>query len=908
MLLDDKVSLEVHMSSITTTGLTPVTFNDLPAFDQNNGKLYDIKLAELQNLTSRSNELNYHLVIKTSLENFANAKLSNDEFEDKIFAVFTEKQEEEFNWRYACLLGKYKQLKELYNSSNNEVEKIKKLTKQIIKRQRQLCEWCNKLQEENKKTISWKKLYNKTVKYILDCDTRISLAKSLNDFKKGNGETEPHPQLRSEILTKAENSSKDTVFDESFESLQQVKSHPTGNPKHYYSFFSLVCFDEIKEKKIFEVLLEISKKCSPYAEIKFKSYCLFNFCNRLKMSENNSISADEISRLSELLHYLGENYSKGLLEKKIWDTRYNNIASLPLAMETKKNLLEIFLKYKKPDITPTSFYNLIINFPAYAKSWFWSTVEDGESRWKGDKYWTILKATQDWILEKKSWIEEQLDDKDNCPILKERVQNILEELKKGLPTLTEPSSLDQRKKYNKELRERSKKFLTQLREALSTKDYLLAFERYFSIGKQDVSGCVLILMELCYQRFTGINVVPFIAKLMEEMINIGLEQLACEETYYKFYQNREIFKCSLDTGTEIIHEAIAAVPAYYKSSLLAILGWKIRNVANFDWDPLKQGAFSMLFAHMTINNRVVRWLRFPTPTNSQGVNPEFRSFIGHEKKRVLLCSLQNSEEGAESIRTNHLFNLNSDHTFVTVFPVCNSALFNQEEKFADTKSGEPPFSTSVSFFQAIMANIIPDQQSHLNKPGNYLFPRSWFGSNQFKKMVEECLIQTNSIFFDGAQTLTPIQRRAFIKLFNVCLAFELIKYTNAEYFAFLCNHSADRTGVFVTLMLKILLIVFDRENVTIDGEPNSYTWHQIQEACIDGVPLVIAKREMNGFHPDLVKALDILKDPKVRERLIASKRIFGLTDFEFPFAKERDSNNNNMEANPQHSFQSFPWL
>ena len=425
-----------------------------------------------------------------------------------------------------------------------------------------------------------------------------------------------------------------------------------------------------------------------------------------------------------------------------------------------------------------------------------------------------------------------------------------------------------------------------------------AFERYSTLGVHETNGCAQILLLLCHQRFTGINMFPFLPKLMEEMINIGLQELVKEDTYYKIYTNKEIYPNPLDIGAETIHKAIENVPTEYRTPFLSTLGLKISNVLN-KWDPHKQGAPNINLLEMILKPsspstqpKKVKWLRFSTPTNPQGINPEFLGFIRNKDVRVFLCSLQ-SEVGAESERTAHLFNLNSRQTFVSVFPVRNSSLFNQNKEFADLKPNEPAFSTSVSFFSSIMNTIVPDAKSpnKINQTGNYLFPASWLASDKFKKRIQDRLEITNRIFFNDVQSLNELQRRAFVKFFDVLLAFDLIHYTQAEYFAFLCNHSADRTGVFVTLMLKILLIAFNKENAPInDKDPkNTYTWNQVQEALIDGIPFVVAKREMNDLHGGLMEALEILKDKDVRKRLIENREeIFGILDFEFPFAKHDD--------------------
>lgn len=906
--------------------LSPITFNDLhvseitgyqflkaqkpEAHVHEEPESYEDKFSEkikhLRTLILQKNsDLNFKEAWKKTLDHFSKVKLLDSTYEDRLFAIF---KDQEFELRYSSLLGLYRELKSLYNSAGDShvkvAERITELTSQIIGRQEEFYTCFTSLPSEDQTSFSWEKLFNKSITHLLvnieKKDKNFLTDKITVIWKKNK---DPIICLRRHVYGLSFISEKDAsrnAFEKVLVALQEIISQPLNekNIKELHKIFRCIYFDDNQEKRIFDALSKSTGNTPLLDQIRFKIFCFYSYCKKLKSLHRVNINADELLKQFEAtVKFLGDCYSSGHLSKTDWDNIYDSCNLLPLSKDVKKGLLEIFPSYKIPT-APASGYiytysKYIVNLPYTLFSMLKSTVTDGEARWKGDKYLTILQDTRQWFLTNEKWITEQLEDKNNPQELKKKVAEIQKFFKEmTFPEISSTSSIEERGAYNTTLREMSREYLAKLREALSMPECMRAFERYASSTGNTV-GCALVLMQLCHQRFTGINMVPFIAKTTEDMINIGLKLLAEEDTCYRHFLNREFYPKPLDIGTEMIHKAIEKVPSEYRTPQFTNLAWKIRNVTDYDWDPHMQGAPNINLLNMTLkfpdkSVKTITWLRFATPTNNSDINPEFRGFL--QKKRVLLCSLLSNNVGYEAKRTEQLLNLNSNCTFVTVFPVLNSALFNQENEYADTKLDEPAFSTKSSFFNAIMKEIIPDPRSPLKK-GSYLFPDSWM-DDEFKQLIDKCLSQTNDIFFSNAQTLTSKQRRAFIKFFDVCLAFALIQYSKVDFFAFLCNHSSDRTGIFVTLMLKILLIAFGKEHKPIySNQPDAYTWNHILEAMIDGVPMIIAKREMNSFYNGLVEALEILEDRDVRERIIEYRDevVGAVSDFDFPFASLEES-------------------
>jgi hypothetical protein len=605
---------------------------------------------------------------------------------------------------------------------------------------------------------------------------------------------------------------------------------------------------------------------------------------------------------------VGTIYTSGQFKQEDWDHLKTYITKLQLDKDVKKELLEKFLSYKGPNLSSSSLCSLL----SYSTSWIYSLItiveQDGEDLWKGEKYLKILKTMQEWVKKNETWLSEKLQEgQDNPSGLKSKVEEIIKFLREmKLIKPTPEATIEKRKVFNETQRANYKEFLKKTRDALSMRECQHAFVRYTSIGEHATSGCALILMNLCQEWFTGVNMIPFVVKLMKKMIIIGLRELAKTEKRYELYYNSELYPNPLDIEPEVIHKAIENVPSEHTTPPLSRFGTKVLNYTNFSWDPHMLGIPRMNIIQMVFKglDKPVTLLRLPTPTakGDSDINPEFSAFLLGQQKRVLLFSLQSNVEKPESIRTQSIFSLNSNNTFVIVLPVIHSALFNQENEYADTRQDQSRFNTKLSFLDSIRKTIIPDPtENNTNPSNNYLIPPCWLSSDKYKKIIQDCLNNTYDILFGDAQELTALQRRVLVKVFGVFLAFEMIKYARAEYFAFLCNHSADRTGVFVTILLKILLISFDREQSPVDSnKPNFCNWNQLVEALIEGVPMVVAKREMNEFHSGLMEVLEVLKDKSIRKRLTDNLgNIFGITDFKFSFAKESHSKSDELKPSKE---------
>lgn len=899
---------------IASLTLKPIIFIDLypegkPCEDFDDK--FKEKVEELGKLCGSTANSNFKAIYDLTLKNFSVISLHKKEYEDQIFQLFKNQQELEFQWRQACLLGSYKRLKTYYHT-NEANPNILDLAGHIIERQKALVA----MEGTSKHLISWKKIYNKTFKYLSVHEPCQELLEKILNIWKPNDQTDSLSTLRPQFLELLKNKSKpnfDLLVDKFIANLHLMKLDSKAKIKDLYGLLSAIPLTQDQELALFTALEKISNEAPAETRVRYQRFKFFHLYKKLKLSEGKTEDRILLDTFKTTLLSLGNSYSSEELKKEMWDQIFANVAALPLSDRTKKELLEIFLKFKKPGISSVMYvvglFKTAISAPSTVLSSLYKTaVVDGEAAWKGDKYLQFLQSTQQWWRQENSWIALQLEDPFNDTKLKDKVMEIFSFLENlEFPELSENADIKERKVYNETLRTMNSTYINLLRTALSTEECISGLRRVTISQENRATGCVRILMRLCHNRFAGTDVIPFICKLMQEMIVIGLNELIQNDTSYQIFLNPSLYQNPLNIPIPIAHEAIEKIPSEHLSPLISIIGSKIFNVANV-WDPhlssLPMNLVKLIFKSEVSQTRdqngqerTVVWLRFPTPTSGKEIIPEYKTFM--VENHLFVCSTQSSADQPEDKRTRAIFEetnkTNTSHAIVA--PMYNSGLFEQTGDFADVKD-QPRFSMSVSFHQAIMQYIIPDPVSGrmFNQPGNYLIPDCWQSCNDFKQRIDNCLRETNYIFFNNEQKLPEKDRRAFIKFFNIVWVFSILKYADhVKYFAFICNHSADRTGVFCTLLLKMLMIMFDKENEPIDpSDKNSPTWSQVLLALIDGVPILMAKREMNDFYIGMMEALAILDNPKVRNKLReARERVFGLVNFEYPFAKPTNSNSNN---------------
>lgn len=680
------------------------------------------------------------------------------------------------------------------------------------------------------------------------------------------------------------------------------------NLKNLANFFDFICYQAYYgkiDRKNFQTIVFCchdqlnSEQRSAIIQANYYSYIALDYecsfviaqCLALrKDSENNKRFTD----VKINLDILATKYVKRLLDFDKWSGVLNQIVSMELPENLGVPLLEIFRQRREPT-------SMMRSFTSGVKSYFGEKPMNGAPTWKGEKYNTFFESMQEWISLNSDWITANLlEDKDNSKAFIERVNQLLSYLKQIKLLTSEDFKKSLEKEitlYNKVKSEEYSEWTKMFREVLKQSEFKYAFERFVNHGPSHASGIALILKQMCDFRFTGMNGVAFIVHLMRQLIPVGLQELARTQREVGFLAEFALLKYRkvLEIPLDLQHEAIEGLPEDFKIPYLHLLGQKLQNVADVSWDPHLYGNIPYKFLYLKCQNakeeeKQVTCIRFATPTGPDGIAPEFEVFLGNtynsNDRRFLFISLQSSVDSFEVERTKKIFRLNKKPgVFVVAFPVSGS-FYKQENEFSNNSL----YPTFTDFKQACIQKFIAFNKGkvEINTPGNYLIPSELLASGIFKHNLELCIDQVKEIFFPFTEVLDAADRRIFIRLFNIRFAFFLMSYTKVSMFGFLCNHSADRTGVYNALMLKLLTILFKaKDEIAFGEDSDAFTFEEMWKALVNGVPLVTAKRAMNERHDELTETLEIFDKAGVQERLLEHKGIFGITAMNFPDFKNQ---------------------
>lgn len=695
------------------------------------------------------------------------------------------------------------------------------------------------------------------------------------------------------------------------QNLKNIKKSKIWNLEAFKTFFDSLCYklyygqieaetfrlmvqcshEQLNEKQIEELK---KASCFYYISNDYQCCLIMAKCYQLKHLEKDVKKVFENMGVKKLfenvtneLNNLVKLYTTRYLDIDKWMGVFDYIKSLGLSNDLYIPILEIFRHKREPN---SMLGSIVSNGKRY---WYGGKSPQVGSTWKGEKYDIFFNTTQNWVKINQEWIQEHNKEvNDNSKDMIKKVQELFQWLEK-MEFEKKSSSLSKEDifQHNQKKRDEYITWMDKLREVLKDPEFIHAFDRYMTLGQKHASGAVLILKEICNFRVTGINAVPFIVNLMKKLIPLGLEELAKTKREVGYMAEFELlkFKKPLQLSLDLQNEAIEGLPEEFKTPYFHLIGKQIQSGMNYNWDPHRDGNLPYMFLSIQYENlyaesKEVKFIRIATPTGPNGINPEFKVFLCNEYKDnsqvSLFISLQSSTETTEASRIKEFMNQNQKNIFITAFPVTGS-YYMQEDQFSEPAL----YQTFVSFKQSLTEKFIAFKkgQVEVNQPGNYLLPESWLASSKFKKALEKCMDDVKMIFFPDTEVLNESERRIFIKLFNIRFAFFLISYTSATRFGFLCNHSADRTGVYNALLLKLLTIIFENKDKTAFSEDeNAFTFEEMWRALVHGVPLVTVKRAMNHRLDELTEALALLENPEVQQRLLKNKEIFKIKEMSYP--------------------------
>ncbi|WP_213152328.1 hypothetical protein [Neochlamydia sp. AcF95] len=653
-------------------------------------------------------------------------------------------------------------------------------------------------------------------------------------------------------------------------------------------FCSEICKVPLKysdEKELWEFISEQLKMS--VAEIRYQRY-LWQYN---AYSNGKCFRKEKFETLLFTLEDLSSCYAQGTLEKAKWDLLCEKIVQeslLPLGQ--KQELIEVFLRTWK---TPSdSWLSTFWHIPNFLASYWKEEKDEGKVIWRDEKIFTLLKSMHEWVVNNEAFIHDKLSNRPNhSPLIQEKV----EELIKLLTDLRLPLSNDIGSKickspvYNQMRKESHIACLSKLREIL--KDAKDDFELYKSLGEESASGYALVLKQLCDHMFTEINGVALMRKALKEIMPIGLEELIKKETRFIVYRQSNLLLLPI----EVQHAAIVALPPHYKLPLLDLLGWKtLKYKDHHQQCKIPYKILNLKVSQKDGSEKIVNFHRFARPTSKTGLNPEFDTFSAGSH-RLLLINLQSktfNKHESERAKTDALISLNREKwlsTFVAIFPLNHSALFYPKEEYMDPAPHIPRYKTTQAFMAALMEKIIsPGIAEESSNRADYVFPKAWKISLEFKELATKCMYEVKEIFFKDVDPLMQSHRRIFVKLFNARLILALLPFMKADAFACFSSDATDRTDIVVSLLLKMVLIMCDLEDKPIyQEEKESPLWKEVL-AIFEASTLVTAPRQLHKNILGLMQAFEIFDKPGVRERLRHAKELIGVKGAEFPFIYNKE--------------------
>lgn len=571
-----------------------------------------------------------------------------------------------------------------------------------------------------------------------------------------------------------------------------------------------------------------------------------------------------------------------------WANMLMYIDALDLSSELYLPILEVFeIKKGGRDIKG----KVTISVAKRAKSYFNYYIYGIEAekptivstKWEGEKC-TFLLDNKKWVEVNQGWIKENLQEEKNkskdLVVIVQKVVDVLIEFK--WPELG-PLSKEKIDEYNKEMSQALKGFIIPLRDAIGHPKFVSSYNRLLDFGPSHASGASLIIKEMSDFWNTGMNGAPFFVNLMRKLLPIGLEELfrTKEEVRYLAALKSLKFKKPCDLPFDIQHEAIEGLPTEYKNY------FQTKGIDEPDLNGLPFRLLSLKYQSKAGEEKDVEFIQSSSPTDSKGINPEFRVFLGNEPKNIttksLIVLLQNKSDSSEAEWMKELMKKRND-VYVVNCPVFGD-FHMQEGKFAVPEL----FPTYTSFKNALMEKFIAFSkgfftkgQVEVNTPGNYLMPVSWY--DDVKDDLAICMDQVKDIFFPNTSELKASDRRIFIRLFLIRYAFYLIRYTGATTFTFLCNHSAHSTEVYNPLMVKVLTTLFNNKDAIAYGEgDNAFTIEEMGRSLVKGT---LIKKGADASHDELTEVftfldrfsekINKLPEEEVKEKLRAIRESFSI--------------------------------
>jgi len=291
---------------------------------------------------------------------------------------------------------------------------------------------------------------------------------------------------------------------------------------------------------------------------------------------------------------------------------------------------------------------------------------------------------------------------------------------------------------------------------------------------------------------------------------------------------------------------------------------KLTGHTNIGFDSHWQGNIPYKLFSTSLRGRFVNFLRMGTPTiegltGLAKITPEFKAYLddlAFRKEQHLYISLQ-KRDGNEAGRTLALQNLQREpdrKNFKLVVLAQDSSFYKQKGRGiqdADTFKKE--------FFLQM-----------LEKEGSgFYFPEKWKNKRKFQDKLKNLLDDVHYVLFSNKVNLEKQEKLDFIEVYYAYLSIFLSDYSQAGSINISCKDAIDRAGKLNSLVTQLIMI--------IQGKAEDPRHRQVH-GVLTHAPALAAKSQAviaghgkdkaaSGRRERLVTALEVLKDPAVRDRI-----------------------------------------
>lgn len=491
------------------------------------------------------------------------------------------------------------------------------------------------------------------------------------------------------------------------------------------------------------------------------------------------------------------------------------------------------------------------------------TFVDGNYSWKEQKYLIIANSIQKAFQENSRpllMIKEKLLASQQITDLQSKTIQVIDSLYADNWGKTETIRIAYRH------------FIEKLREALNSPEF--SKEQAKKLQKLPYDLSLDCLLDICTFRYSEVHIYSFCEDLISWIIDEGRKVLVeSKPDIYSSWKDQDPFNLPLS----LQFEAITAAPQKFKAPYANLLVDFVEGAFSVLYDPQRKSnmPYVLYDFEMKLENGLIqdiRVIRSCTPTMQrmdlrsftyQGdamIVPEFENFI--IDKKVLYINLQDEKsEASRNIAFKNLMQKYPNNFFLAIL-AHDSNFYHQTGPYADKDKNNPRFKNAEEFWDAFLQIIMKEEEG-------YYFSKEWLSDESFIQKLKTIWHEVHEDLFEKKEALSEQERCIFIEAYYLRVALLLLRKTEAKYLFFSCRDSNDRGGKCNALLLKFLMILFQKQHST--------KHKRIVKTYTHAAPFISKKKAMNGRKERYLYTDEWISNDHVAAKLQRRKDSIGIS-------------------------------